>query len=63
MTKTTNNQLTEVFITDEVLLICHHLALLTEKEEVAALLIGQVGMYHKPQFYCCLYNGHHLDNA
>lgn len=36
------NQLTEVFISDEVLMMCHNLALLTEKEEVAALLIGQV---------------------
>lgn len=36
------NQLTGVFISDEVLLMCHNLALLTEKEEVAALLIGQV---------------------
>ncbi|XP_060844617.1 lys-63-specific deubiquitinase BRCC36-like [Rhopalosiphum padi] len=35
------DQLTDVFISDEVLLMCHNLALLTEKEEVAALLIGQ----------------------
>ncbi|XP_050427013.1 lys-63-specific deubiquitinase BRCC36-like [Adelges cooleyi] len=35
------DQLTEVFISDEVLLMCHNLALLTEKEEVAALLIGE----------------------
>ncbi|KAE9524355.1 hypothetical protein AGLY_015394 [Aphis glycines] len=35
------DQLTDVFISDEVLMMCHNLALLTEKEEVAALLIGQ----------------------
>ncbi|XP_050531197.1 lys-63-specific deubiquitinase BRCC36-like [Daktulosphaira vitifoliae] len=33
--------LTEVLISDEVLLMCQNLALLTEKEEVAALLIGE----------------------
>jgi hypothetical protein len=38
------DQLTDVFISDEVLLMCHNLALLTEKEEVAALLIGQVSV-------------------
>lgn len=37
-----NDKLTDVFISDEVQLVCHNLALLTEKEEVAALLIGQV---------------------
>lgn len=36
------NRLTEVYITDEVMMICHNLALLTEKEEVAALVIGEV---------------------
>lgn len=39
---TQSNQLNDVYISDEVLLMCHNLALLTEKEEVAALLIGQV---------------------
>lgn len=44
-----SSQLIGVSISDEVLLMCHNLALLTEKEEVAALLIGQVSelyIYH-----------------
>ncbi|VVC41045.1 JAB1/MPN/MOV34 metalloenzyme domain,Brcc36 isopeptidase [Cinara cedri] len=34
------NRLTDVYISDEVMLMFHNLALLTEKEEVAALMIG-----------------------
>jgi hypothetical protein len=53
MNKQSSNEPTQVFISDEVLLMCHNLALLTEKEEVAALLIGQVSVY---DFFvkCCV---------